>query len=68
MQYTREDSKKSEKQREGGNLDARYALEYASECQWDQIRILIAECPDLPLEVRQTLMAQGDEAAAGHVT
>ena len=62
--YTRQDSKKSEKQGEVGRLDARYALEYASGCQWGQIRQLIEECPNLPLDVRQSLVAQGDEAAS----
>ena len=32
---------------------------------WQQIRQLISDCPDLPPETRQSLIAQGDEAAAG---
>jgi hypothetical protein len=31
---------------------------------WGQIRSLIADCPDLLPEARQSLIAQGDEAAS----
>jgi hypothetical protein len=31
--------------------------------RWGQIRSLISDCPDLPPEARQSLIAQGDEAA-----
>jgi hypothetical protein len=33
-------------------------------CKWDQIRTLIADCPDLPTEARRSLIAQGDEVVA----
>ncbi len=31
---------------------------------WQQIRTLISDCSDLPLEARQSMVTQGDEAAA----
>ena len=61
--YTREDSKKFEKQREGVSSGPRYAPGYAFECQWQQVRQLILDCPDLLPETRQSLIAQGDHAA-----
>lgn len=30
---------------------------------WQQIRTLISDCSDLPLEARQSMVTQGDEAA-----
>ena len=32
--------------------------------RWNKIRDLISDCPDLPLEARQSMVTQGDEAAA----
>ncbi len=35
----------------------------ALDCKWHLIRRLIADCPDLPPREKQTLIAQGDDAA-----
>ena len=63
MQYTREDSKKSEKQREVSSSGGGSAQGSAHDCKWHQIRRLIADCPDLPESEKQSLIAQGDDAA-----
>jgi hypothetical protein len=36
------------------------ASDIQSGARWDQIRGLIAECPDLPIQARQSLIARGD--------
>ncbi len=39
------------------------ASDFQSGARWEQVRALIADCPELPEEARQLLIAQGDEAA-----